>query len=62
MEEFVETDPEPVWGFVVRWSCHPQEDLRMALATCLLEHVLEHHFDAYFPKVRAQCEASRRFA
>jgi hypothetical protein len=27
------------------------EDLRSAIATCLLEHWLEHHFRRFFPRV-----------
>src|SRR3954451_1613593 len=49
--EYIESDPEPVWQFVLRWGAHPQEDLRSAIATCLLEHLLEYHFVAYFPQV-----------
>src|SRR5262249_54455661 len=49
--EFIESDPEAVWRFICRWGGHPQEDLRDAVATCLLEHLLEYHFDIYFPQV-----------
>lgn len=48
--EYVESEPETVWGFIERWGGHPQEDLRDAIATCLLEHLLEHHFAAFFPR------------
>ena len=49
--EFVESDPGDVWDFISRWGCDPQQDLRLAVATCLLEHLLELHFGAYFPQV-----------
>ena len=49
--EFAESHPAAVWGFIRHWGRHPQEDLRDAVATCLLEHLLEHHFAAYFPQV-----------
>jgi hypothetical protein len=42
--EHIESDPEVVWSFIRRWGSHRQEDLRDAVATCLLEHLLEHHF------------------
>jgi hypothetical protein len=48
---FVESEPAAVWEFVRRWGGHPQEDVRDAVATCLLEHLLEYHFAAYFPHV-----------
>jgi hypothetical protein len=48
--EYVESEPDAVWRFIRRWGGHPQEDLRDAVATCLLEHLLECHFAAYFPR------------
>ena len=49
--EFVESQPDPVWVFVVRWGSSPDADLRMAIATCLLEHLLEFHFDDFISRV-----------
>jgi hypothetical protein len=59
--EFIESDPEPVWQFILRWGVHPQEDLRKAIATCLLEHLLEHHFERYFPEVERAALADPMF-
>jgi len=59
--EFVESEPEAVWEFVRRWGGHPQEDLRMAIATCVLEHLLEHHFAAYFARVEELAVADPLF-
>ena len=60
--EFVETQPEAVWQFAQRWGKHAQADLRTAVATCLLEHLLEHHFELLFPRVRRAALESVRFA
>lgn len=49
--EFVKTNPDEVWNFVARWGGSKDEDLRDAIATCLLEHLLEYHFDMIFPRV-----------
>jgi hypothetical protein len=54
--DFAETDPEPIWAFVVRWGNHADEDLRTAVATCLLEHLLEYHFDRKLKK-RTPCSS-----
>ena len=54
--EFIESEPEIIWDFTLKWGSDPEKDLRMAVATCLLEHLLEHHFDFIFPKV----ESSRK--
>ena len=51
--EFIDTHPEDIWQFILRWSTKADDDLRDALATCLLEHLLEWHFSDYFPKVEA---------
>ena len=48
---FIETEPEAVWPFIKRWGGHPDEDLRSAVATCLLEHLLEHYFDDFIARV-----------
>ena len=53
LEPLIESDPEALWPFIARWGSHPDEDLRMAIATCLLEHLLEFHFTEYFPRVEA---------
>src|SRR4051812_13600743 len=59
--EFVEVEPEAVWSFVGRWGSSPDEDLRTAIATCLLEHLLEHHFDLFMPRVKQAALADRLF-
>jgi len=58
---FIESEPQPVWEFIRRWGDHAQEDLRVAVATCLLEHLLEHHFATYFPRVEAMALAKPLF-
>jgi hypothetical protein len=60
--DFVETEPEAVWAFVERWGVHPDEDLRTAIATCTLEHLLEHHFDLIFPQMERLARSNPCFA
>lgn len=60
--EHVESHPEEVWRFVARWGASTQADLRDAVATCLLEHLLEHHFESIFPRVQELAETDRMFA
>jgi hypothetical protein len=54
--------PEPIWAFTVKWGRHRQEDVRTAVAVVLLEHLLEHHFQLIFPRLRPELERSKRFA
>ena len=61
--DFVEEHPEKVWPIVLRYGSHPSYDMRGAVACCLLEHLLEHHFHQYFPKVkRILLRGDKRFA
>jgi hypothetical protein len=60
--DYIQSDPEPVWQFVPQWGGHPDKDLRMAVATCLLEHLLEYHFAAYFSQVEQAALADPSFA
>jgi hypothetical protein len=60
--EYVRSEPEQVWAFVERWGSHDDADLRDAVATVLLEHLLEHHFGSVFPRVERQAAASQLFA
>lgn len=60
--EFVTTAPEMLWPFTLRWGSHPDDDLRMAIATCVLEHLLEHHFDALIDRVETAATESPEFA
>ena len=59
---FIEAEPEAVWSFIRRWGCSEDEDLRMAIATCALEHLLEHHFDAFISRVEETVRENRLFA
>ena len=59
---YIQSDPKDVWGFVVAWGGHSQEDLRDAVASVLLEHLLEHHFDLIFPRVERAAKMDLRFA
>lgn len=60
--EFVESNPHKVWDFAARWGVHPDPDLQSAIATCLLEHLLEHHFDDVFTRVEKLARTNPNFA
>lgn len=60
--EFIESDPQICLGFALRWDNHADEDLRSAIAACLLEHLLEHHFEEVFPQVEESARANKLFA
>jgi hypothetical protein len=52
--KLVESAPESLWPLVLRHGSSEDEDLRSAVATCILEHLLEYHFDKFFPKLEAE--------
>lgn len=59
---FAEQEPEAIWPFVLKWGSHEDEDVRAAIATCLLEHLLENHFDLLFPRVETAARSNIWFA
>ena len=60
--DFAQEHPEEVWEFAARWGQHPDDDLRMAIATCVLEHLLANHFDLLIDRVEELSKSSRLFA
>jgi hypothetical protein len=60
--EFIETEPEQIWAFILRWGSAHDPDLRMAISTCLLEHLLEQHFDNFIGRVEQRVHDDRLFA
>ena len=59
---YIESDTDAVWAFAERWGAHEQDDLRMAIATCVLEHLLEHDFERVFPRVEHLARRDAHFA
>jgi hypothetical protein len=60
--EFIQSNPEEVWSFIARWGIHEDEDLRSAISTCLLEHILQCHFELVFHRVESLAKKSSLFA
>jgi Family of unknown function (DUF6869) len=60
--EHVEAEPEAVWAVAARWGASADGDKRAAIATCVLEHLLEHHFELLFPRIERLASADPRFA
>src|SRR6185369_15327244 len=54
--EYAFARPEQAWPLVVEFGSSSVEDTRAAIATCVLEHILEHHFDTYFPLLVSEIE------
>lgn len=48
---YIESHPEEVWQFAHHWGNCSEEDVRNAIACCLLEHLLEHHWRLLLPRV-----------
>ncbi|HEX7858730.1 MAG TPA: hypothetical protein VF773_00225 [Verrucomicrobiae bacterium] len=59
--EFAKSRPEKIWPLVLKHGSRRHADARMAIATCVLEHILEHHFDTFFPRVAQAALSSRWF-
>lgn len=50
--ELVDSDPEAVWDVVEQFGDSPDSDMRTAVATVLLEELLDRYVEEYFPCVR----------
>ncbi len=48
--QYCEDNPELIWSLVVKWGSSADDDVRSAISTCVLEHILEYHFEEYFHK------------
>lgn len=57
---YVRIYPDKIWAVITRLGVTRSPDLRSAVAVALLEHLLEYHYDEYFPKVRTKIEAGDR--
>jgi hypothetical protein len=60
--EFAESNPEELWAFARHWGSSSDKDLRTGIATCLLEHLLEYHFEDLFPRVESAAKQDAMFA
>lgn len=59
---FIGSDPIPVCDFALKWARRRGRDLGTAIHCCLIEHLLEHHFDLVFPRMRSVARESARVA
>ena len=62
IESFLQEEPDAIWAFIVRWGSSADEDLRSAVATCLLEHLLQYHFNRFFSHVEEAVRSNALFA
>lgn len=60
--EYIEEHPIPVCDFALKWARRPGIDLGRAISCCLIEHLLEHHFDLVFPRMRQAARHNPRVA
>ena len=60
--EFASSNPDEVWQFAALWGSHSDPDIRAAVATCIVEHLLEADFSSTFPRVAALARANSNFA
>lgn len=55
--DFIDKSPMETWHLVVTHGSSADEDTRMAVATCILEHLLEKHFDTFFPLLEQEIDS-----
>jgi hypothetical protein len=52
--ESIDVDPDAVWQVVSQFGNSTDYDMRSAIGCGLLEHLLDDHFEVYFPRVQAE--------
>jgi len=60
--EFIEDRPHDVWRIVEQYGCSPDQDMRAAVATVLLEHLIEHGGDEAHQKAQGLAMRSELLA
>lgn len=54
----IEYVPDDVWRIIREYGPPGDQDMRTALGVLLLEHLLDHDFDRYFPRVQRSIRRS----
>ncbi len=54
---FAERHASAVWPVVLELGASEDQDMRSAVATMVLEPILKHHYEQYFPVLQAAVEA-----
>lgn len=57
LTDYAYRTPGYLWPVVLSYGSSEDIDLRQAVATCLLEHILEKHFSRFFPRLKAEIES-----
>ena len=57
--ELIQERPWDVWRLVLRHGASQNEETRSAVATCMLEHLLENDFETFFPLLENQIRAGK---
>jgi hypothetical protein len=57
--ESIASNPDAVWEIVCEYGDSADSDMRTAMATVLLEHLLDHDFERYFAFVRKEISRGR---
>ena len=60
--EFAESDPKAIWPLTIKHGSRRHADVRIAIATCVLEHILEYPFEKFFERVANAAKDSASLA
>ena len=60
--DYLPTRHREIWRIILRYGISPNRDVQTAVGTILLEHLLEQHFDTYFPLLARAMRAEPNLA
>ena len=49
---YIPSCPDQIWELILNNGVRSDEEIKLIVATCLLEHLLEFNFMGFFPKLR----------
>jgi hypothetical protein len=61
VSEFIPYNAEAVWRVAARYAESRSKDMRTAVTVLLLEELLVHDFETYFPRMVKRIEAGSRY-
>jgi len=60
--EYIHLFPDKVWKVIAKFGRSSDRDMRVAVSSILLEHLLEQRFKQFFQRVKREAFRSRTFA
>jgi hypothetical protein len=58
--ELIASRPDEVWELILDYGSRENADMRQAISSCMLEHLLEHNFERYFGRLEESINSGNK--